>query len=166
MARDRGTVMASGWVDSWDDVLSTVKKQDLYTSEEGTYGLSTEPHVTILHGLDEKVHEDLVCRICQAVSGPLELEVKGLSKFEKEDYDVLKYDVGSDLLQKMNTAFESLPYENDYDDYKPHLTVGYFRKGAADKYVDELEQALPKKVGFERFEFQPAKEEESLKFPI
>ena len=56
----------------------------------------------------------------------------------KVKYDVLKFDVYTEdnFLNKVNeTLRQNLPYENDYSDYRPHLTIGYFKKGTAKKYI-------------------------------
>jgi len=166
MAYEYGSVMASARPDGWADVLSSIDRHDVYSGDDGTYGIETHPHVTILYGLHEEVHEDLVCRICQAVDGPIEIELKDLSVFENEDYDVLKFDVESDVLRNLNKAFQGLPHTTDYPDYSPHLTVAYLKKGTADKYFD-LKSKVPDKTNLSRFEFTPAGAEgPEVKFPI
>lgn len=165
MAYDYGAVMAKTWPEGWEDVLETIDREDVYTAEEGTFGLETKPHVTVLYGLHKEVHEDLVCRICQGVGGPLEVDVKGVSTFNKDDYDVLKFDVDSKLLRKMNKAFRGLPHTNDYEgDFDPHMTVGYLRPGVASKYTGELEGKIPDKIQLDKFEFSPPGDEESINF--
>ncbi len=166
MSYDYGSIMARTWPDGWDDVLESIDKRDVYTAEDGTYGIETNPHVTILYGLHEEVHEDLVCRICQGVGGPLEVDVKGVSTFDNEDYEVLKFDVDSDLLRKMNKAFRGLPHTNDYDDYNPHMTVAYLRPGTSSKYIENLNGMVPDKIPFERFEFSPPGGEDSINFSV
>jgi 2'-5' RNA ligase len=165
MAYDYGAVMAATWPEGWEDILSSIDRHDLYCGDDGTYGLETEPHVTVLYGLHKEVHEDLVCRMCQAFEGPVQAEVTGLSTFDNDDYDVLKLDVESDALRKLNKGFKGLPYTTEYEDYNPHMTIAYLKKGTAEKY-DDLDKHVPKKLKFPRFEFTPAGEEESLRFPI
>lgn len=157
--------MASVWPDGWEEVLSSIDRHDLYCGEDGTHGLETDPHVTVLYGLHEEVHEDLVCRMCQAFEGPVEAEITGLSTFDTEDYDVLKFDVESEKLRSLNKAFKNFPYTTEYEDYNPHMTVAYLKKGVAGKY-DGIEDHVPKKLQFPRFKFTPAGEEDSLRLPI
>lgn len=166
MAYDYGTVMAStrGWPEGWENVLEAIDRHDVYCGEDGKQGLETEPHVTILYGLHEEVHEDLVCRICQSLAEPLEVEVKGVSVFENDEYDVLKFDVDNPLLQKMNKAFRGLPHTNDYEGYNPHMTIAYLKKGTGGKYTD-LGKDAPKKIRLPRIDFTPAGEEDSIRIP-
>ncbi len=65
------------------------------------------------------------------------------SLFENQ-YDVLKFDVryptkGGAFLHKCNTALRELPYQNDYPDYHPHMTIAYLKKGTGKKYCNLLE---------------------------
>ena len=166
MPYDYGAVMAAkNWPEGWDTMLSKIDRHDIYRGDDGTHGLETEPHVTVLYGLHDEVHEDLVCRICQGVEGPLEVDVTGLSTFENEDYDVLKLDVESKLLRKLNKAFRSFPHTNHYGDYKPHMTVAYLKKGHASKYSD-LGKHAPSKIRFPKMQFTPKGAEEPIDFPI
>lgn len=156
MPYEYGSVMASNWVDGWEDVLSAIERKDVYTKKGENFGLETNPHVTILHGLKDQVHGDLVCRICQSLENPLEVEIQNASTFEQDEYDVLKFDVDSDLLHKMNKAFRGLPHESRYDEYKPHMTVAYLKKGKADKYIGNLADKLPNSARFRKMQFTPA----------
>ena len=96
----------------------------------------------------------------------MEVDVKGVSTFDNEDYEVLKFDVDSDLLRKMNKAFRGLPHTNDYDDYNPHMTVAYLRPGTSSKYIENLNGMVPDKIPFERFEFSPPGGEDSINFSV
>jgi hypothetical protein len=156
MGYDYGAVLASARPKGWGDVLSSIDRHDVYSGDDGTYGLETKPHVTVLYGLHEKVHEDLVCRMCQGLGGETELKFTGLSAFtDSDDYDVLKFDVESDRLRNMNKAFRGLPHTNDYPEYKPHMTVAYLKNGAASKYYD-LENKVEDTCRIRKFEFTPA----------
>lgn len=166
MGYDYGAVLASARPQGWNDVLSQIDKHDLYTSDEGTFGLETDPHVTVLYGLHDEVHEDLVCRMCQSVASPIEVEIEGISTFDNEDYDVLKFDVESKRLRQLNKAFRGLPHTNDYGDYSPHMTVAYLKKGHSDKYMD-LDQYVPDTVKLHRMEFTPkGAEGPAVRFPV
>lgn len=166
MEYEYGSVMASkNWPKGWEKMLSKIDRRDVYAGDDGTYGIETDPHITVLYGLHEKVHEDLVCRVCQAVDGPIDVDVKGSSTFEKEDYDVLKIDVESDILRKMNTAFKSFPYTNDYEEYKPHMTVAYLKKGNKDKYRN-IEKHVPDQIRFPKMKYMPPKTKNPINIPL
>lgn len=167
MAYDYGSVMAEGnWPEGWEQMLSSIDRQDVYSQPDGNYGLETEPHVTVLYGLHDEVHGDLVCRVCQGLEKPLEIDVQGASSFKKEDYDVLKLDVESDMLRKMNKAFRAFPHTNDYDEYKPHMTLAYLNKGTADKYEKDVSSLAPDSITLPRMRFQPSGSSNPIKFSL
>lgn len=99
-------------------------------------GIETEPHVTLLYGLhsDEIVDRDII-DTCQSVKiGPMDLH--NISLFENEDYDVLKFDVRSNFLHKINEKLTKFPHTTDYPDYHAHATIAYLKPGKGKKYVE------------------------------
>lgn len=121
-----------------------ISKEDLYEKDDDrTFGLEDEPHITLLYGLENTVTTNEVKSIIDNVSfGPCKLH--NASLFENE-YDVLKFDVGyvnkgDSFLHKCNTSLSTLPYQNDYPKYHPHMTIAYLKKGLGKKYVDMLNQ--------------------------
>jgi 2'-5' RNA ligase len=125
-----------------NDIHSKIDEKDLYEEEnDRTYGLEDEPHITLLYGLEKEVTPNQVKEILENFTfGPCKLY--NASLFENE-YDVLKFDVryptkGGAFLHKCNTALRSLPYQNDYPDYHPHMTIGYLKKGMGKKYTKML----------------------------
>ena len=51
------------------------------------------------------------------------------SLFENPKYDVLKFDVISPLLNKINKKLtKELPYTSDFPDYHAHCTIAYIKK--------------------------------------
>lgn len=161
MSYDYGTVMAEGRPDCWNDVLASIDRHDVYAGDDGTYGLENEPHVTVLYGLLPEVHPDLVCRICDAFDGPIEVSLEGVSAFtDSDDYDVLKVDVESEKLRELNKVLRNLPYESEYTEYNPHMTIAYLKSGCAQKYMD-LEDQFCDTMSFDSLTFKPPVEEET-----
>lgn len=123
------------------DIHSRIDEVDLYEEDDRTFGLEDEPHITLLYGLKNSVTPDDVKEVLNSITfGPCKLY--NASLFENE-YDVLKFDVryptkGGAFLQKCNTALRKLPYQNDYPDYHPHMTIGYLKKGMGKKYTEML----------------------------
>jgi 2'-5' RNA ligase len=119
---------------SWDRILSEVDPKDLHDNDEGQFGLENEPHVTLLYGFHDVVTHGLIAKICEKVR-PMGFSVEGLSYFDAEDYDVLKFDVESSYARKLNSLLSRLPHTTEFPDYSPHMTVAYLRKGRADSYL-------------------------------
>lgn len=138
--KEYGCLMAYYDIPNWNELLSQIAPEDLYESEEERYGLENEPHVTILYGFDlESTTPDAIREAIEEleVEPITDLEIVEVGKFENEEYDVLKLTVESATLRQLNTYFrENFKYENDYPDYKPHMTIAYLQPGAADKYMD------------------------------
>lgn len=97
-------------------------------------GIEDESHVTVLYGFHPDITiEDITNFINQTVKEPIELTLKGVSRFECEDYDVIKVDVDSsdlhDLNDKLREAFDG-KVEITFPNYHPHMTLAYVKKGA------------------------------------
>lgn len=102
----------------------------LVDNGDSAKGREEEPHVTVLWGLKQPKPDARLLEILRAAK-PLEIKLGKVSRFENDDYDVLKIDVeGPDELWELNKELCKLPYENDYPDYRPHLTLAYVEKGA------------------------------------
>lgn len=122
------------------EVHSIIDPSDLYMEEEDkTYGLEDEPHVTLLYGLhDDKINIEEIKEIINKFTFESCL-VHNASLFYNEKYEVLKFDVKGDNLQKINSLLRKLPYTNNYPEYHPHMTLGYLQNGKGQKYVDLLQ---------------------------
>ena len=119
------------------NIQSQIQEDDIYTEEgDKTFGLEDEPHVTLLYGLDKTVTPQEIKERLNKFSFT-EATVHNASLFEN-DYDVLKFDVKSENLHACNAELCKLPYESDYPDYHPHLTIGYLKRGSGKKYVKQF----------------------------
>ncbi len=66
----------------------------------------------------------------------LNITIKGIDIFQNEEFDVVKFNVVlNDELKNINEALKELPYTSDYDEYLPHVTIAYVKKGTGKKYV-------------------------------
>lgn len=138
--REYGCLMYNVTIDNWEtDVLSKIDVKDLYESEEDSFGLEKDPHITALYGfLDNKVSLDKLYD-CMKDTHTVDVLVGNVSTFKGEEYDVLKFDINSEVLVELNKSLtEQFEYKTDYPNYHPHMTIGYFLKGQADKYIDQL----------------------------
>lgn len=94
-------------------------------------------HVTILYGL----HTDNPDDVRNTLKGakPFEIILGKTSVFECEKYDVVKLDIESKDLHKLNKKLSSCEHTNNYPEYKPHCTIAYVKKGCGKKYVGNTE---------------------------
>lgn len=99
-----------------------------------------EPHITILYGFEDDLMN--VSKLKGVVndfliSNPISIKADRIGVFTN-DNDVIKVNV-EDLngnLTKLNKLVKAnFPYENNYPDYKPHLTIAYVQKGSG-AYLD------------------------------
>ena len=91
------------------------------------------PHVTILYGLHREVSINEVKEIVRKIH-PFEISLVSVSSFEQEDHDVLKWDVQSRTLNRLNRDLCELPYTTDFPNYEPHVTIAFLKPGAGKKY--------------------------------
>lgn len=119
---------------------SMIDPNDIFEDDEDkTYGLEDEPHCTLLYGLHKEVTLDEVNEIINRFEfGPC--EIHNASLFENEKYDVLKFDVKNENLNKCNEKLCELPYTTDFPDYHPHMTVAYLKPGTGKKYTQKLKE--------------------------
>ena len=124
----------------WEKIQSPIDDDDIYLVDgDRSYGLEphNEAHVTLLYGLHEEVGDSEVEDRVNLMTYP-DITLNKVSLFENDDFDVLKFDVNSKELDNMNEVLKELPFTNDYDEYHPHITIGYLKKGTGKKYVKML----------------------------
>lgn len=97
-------------------------------------GLEKEPHVTVKFGI---VPDIGAVRAIARRFGPITLKFGGLSLFTKEDADVLKVEVDSPELRRLNEALSAIPNTDERPLYHPHMTIAYLKPGAGRKYVGD-----------------------------
>ena len=133
-----GCVMAYFKFPGAEDIQATIDKDDIYIDEnDDSFGVETKHHVTLLYGLLEGVTDDEVFDICMKHEIG-EIELKNISIFESEKYDVLKLDAYNKELHDINRELSALPHENTYPDYHPHCTIAYLKKDVAEKYIEKF----------------------------
>jgi 2'-5' RNA ligase len=113
-----------------------INPEDIYTSEEdGTFGLETEPHTTLLFGLHPEVTDnDVKTVLSKHCFGSC--QIRNASLFENPVYDVLKFDVSGFGLHECNNDLCKYPHTTNFPDYHPHMTIGYLKTGTGKKHTD------------------------------
>lgn len=125
------------------EFAKTIPEADLYKDPAANYdaqktGRESEPHITVLYGLDT-TNEAEVKGLVQSAK-PIEVELGEVSQFDtNEDYDVLKVDVVSNQLSELNAKLDKVLATpgKTFDEYQPHVTIAYVKKGSGQKYVGD-----------------------------
>jgi len=123
---------------------STLPKIDIEENDLTGDGLEIYSHATVLYGFvdDKIVVQDVLDKVAETM-GPIEIDVKGISIFENEKYDVVKYDVESAQLTALNKHFsDNFENENKFPNYHAHITIAYVKPGEGKKYIKTFEEPI------------------------
>jgi 2'-5' RNA ligase len=142
---DYGCVMFYFDIDKkdWDAYQDLIDEDDVTTADG--LGRETEPHVTLLYGLHKTIKDEEVESIIDDFKGP-EIRFNHLSIFENDNFDVVKFTIRNESLNKMNKKLKVLDHTNDFPKYEPHVTLAYVKKGEGSKYNQTLKGDLDKKL--------------------
>lgn len=130
----------------------TIEKNDLYIEEakggDYHYGIETDVHITLVYGFTFDNPKQVVELLDGEDGG--EVNIDGIEVFEKDDYDVLVIRCKSKRLGELHRKLiDGTDTEDKYPEYKPHMTIAYFKKGKAKKYKPLAEKRfLDKDIEF------------------
>jgi len=103
-----------------------IPENSLYI-DENNYGRDSHPHCTILYGIHTKKVKEV--RQLMSLIKPFTIVLRDISFFKLDNYDVLKINVESNKLMKINNYLkDSLNHTSTFPIYKPHVTIAYVRK--------------------------------------
>lgn len=115
-----------------------ILQEDIYDDGTGTKGIEDCTHITILYGINNDIQSTDFASGLPSIKSYGKINVTGLTIFECEKYDVLKFDVENPMLNKAFNYMESnVDNCNKYPEYHGHITACYLKKGEGKKYVDE-----------------------------
>lgn len=121
-----------------------IKEEELYKQDTGygTYGREFETHVTLVPCLENDVKIDDLKKYLRDLDD-YQIVLTDISKFECEDYDVLKCNATSFILNETNSKIkDNFDTHSEHKEYKPHVTIAYMKHGMADKYLKEILEPL------------------------
>ena len=138
-------------------IQDSINPDDLHEN-----GFEDEPHVTLLYGIHDggdhkELDKDGLAEIINASKACLDeaIILKGITAFENEDFDVLKFDAEAPSLSEANKKLSEFPNSNSFPDYKPHVTIAYLKPGKAKEYIEKFKdikdiEVEPEKIVYSR----------------
>ena len=96
-------------------------------------GREDEPHITVKFGLTTN-DPDEVREVLQDAE-PFEITIGDISTFRSDEYDVVKLDIKSPGIRKLNKTVAKLDHHDTHPQYRPHITLAYVKKGRGKKYT-------------------------------
>ncbi len=113
--------------------------------ENDKYGREFDVHVTVKYGLTNSYSFDQMKKMLSSTK-PFRINLVSLDIFQNDKFDVVKFNVESKELRKLNKFFSSLPNEDEYPTYNPHSTLAYVLPGKGLPYKNK---PIDKNISFE-----------------
>jgi len=146
----------------------TINEKDLYILEQKgnnwSYGTEDKPHITTKWGINFDDPKKVI-EVLEGEEGG-EVMLDKIEVFDNDDnYDVLVILCESEALQRLHKKLtDDLEIEDTYPEYKPHITIAYFKKGRAKQYVKSATKAFTDLLlafSFDELIFENRKNEET-----
>jgi hypothetical protein len=120
-----------------------INPKDLYEEVgDRSYGIEDEPHITLLYGLHPKISKKEIESILDSFTFTTVKMMKP-SLFKNEKYDVVKCDIISGELHKINSELKKLPHTSNFPNYHPHITICYMKAGLGDGFIKNFSTMDP-----------------------
>ena len=138
------TLLPNGLIDILSDNEHIFDRVDLETTGNAG-GFESDPHVTILYGI-ETVDKAEVIRVIQgylskSLHKQFDLKIdKDPSTFINDEFTVIKYGVTSTIISELHEYLKAnlthLP--SKFEGFNAHITVAYVKTGTHLKYMSKL----------------------------
>jgi len=139
-----GCVMMDTKIPDWEEYHTAgIDEKDVHIKpHDKSYGLETDPHVTVVYGIyEDEIDPETVASVIKANMKPLTVTIDEIDIFEGDEYDVVKYNVPvNDQLQEYRDLFLKFPNTQSFPEYHPHITIAYVRPGTGKKYKRKLRE--------------------------
>lgn len=122
---------------------------DIY--DEDGYGCEQEAHISVLYGIHESHANNIIPKLDLK---PIKFKLTGLSLFENERYDVLKFDIKSKGLNDLNKKItDNFSYTSDFPKYISHATIAYMEPNTGRHYLKMKSNLIGKEFVSNRYIF-------------
>lgn len=143
-----GCAMIQLNISNWDELTSSIDPDDVYLPDDPSHGVETNPHLTLLYGINPEVTNDQVKSVIDNFNEEIQVEINGVGIFENKDFDVVKLNVvPSGPIQHIHDELSKLPNSDQYPKYVPHITLAYIKKGSGKKYANPNYKYTIKDIG-------------------
>lgn len=136
-----GCVMGLIDSDTSKTLLEISKKlipDDVLFHEEGQeYGRENECHITVKFGLTNHYSKEAMGKVMEKIE-PFSAVLEKIDLFSNPKFDVVKYNVVSEELNKLNKLFSKLPNKDEHPIYHPHLTIAYVKPGEGKRFLKKF----------------------------
>jgi broad specificity phosphatase PhoE/2'-5' RNA ligase len=146
-----------------DEILEwsskNISEEDLY-KEGDEYGREDYLHITVFYGIHSENPNEAIKLLSKEKSFKIKLDKISFFESDEQPYDVLKIDIKSSDLLRINEFLRKNIKESTvtFQDYKPHLTLAYLKKGLGKKF-DGNADLKGKEFEVEVLEFSSKKRE-------
>ena len=131
---------------------TVIPQSILYTKpDDDSYGYDDNPHVTLKYGYAPDLNKQDLATILRGVK-PFNVILRGLTQFNNNDFDVVKFDVESSVLRELRAKADGFPNQDKFPDYKPHMTLAYVKP----KSFGHIKENLNISVPIKHFEYSGA----------
>jgi len=97
-------------------------------------GREKYPHITCKYGLVDSISRKLVDLLIG--TGSVKVTFGPITRFENENCDVLKIDIISADIRRLNKLIVSnMKCVDTFTEYHPHLTIAYMNRGSVQPYL-------------------------------
>jgi 2'-5' RNA ligase len=135
----------------WQGITTKlIEPNDIFHGDDvdSDFGIEKEAHVTLLYGLHHDKFNILDVTPMLKKFGSFPISTSKIGAFKTDDYDVLKFDIDSEVLHQINKYLtQNFEYTSTFPDYKPHATLAYLKPGTSDKYIKKLSEPYILPIG-------------------
>lgn len=127
-------------------VVKKINKDDLYiekTEKNGdwSFGIEDNVHITVKYGFDFNDPQPAINVLIGENGG--NVEISTVEIFKQDNYEVLVVRVKSKVLNNLHDKLtKALNIYDSYPEYSPHITIAYFKRGRAYRYMDISRKAF------------------------